>query len=172
MDVNKIALVLAIVALILMYPVGVFANLTSPRIRDWYSTRSQKGLRERIVELEQRLERSRSTWTFTPAEEEMYRLSRSALHRDHSVSINIFTLAFMASLYLYPGEIQNLHIVNQKFVYWMFVITTFTCLAASFDSQRMDTSLYNFQTDMHTERGRESLRARIENLKKKQTGQQ
>ncbi len=44
---HDLATVLAILALFLMYPVSLLANLSTPKLRDWWAARSLEALRKR-----------------------------------------------------------------------------------------------------------------------------
>ena len=46
---------LAIVAIVLAFPISIFANWTTPAIKNWWSQRSMKSLLGRIERLEQEL---------------------------------------------------------------------------------------------------------------------
>jgi hypothetical protein len=48
--------VLAIVALVLAYPLDVLAHLTTPVLRNWWAGRSEATLRRRILKLEQEID--------------------------------------------------------------------------------------------------------------------
>jgi hypothetical protein len=51
MDINRVALALAIVALVLAVPLSIAGNLLTPMVRDWYSTLSLNRLNQRITQL-------------------------------------------------------------------------------------------------------------------------
>ena len=74
MDLNKVALAISFIALILTFPLGIAATLLAPKMRDWYGTTSENRLRERISNLKDRLSRSEQQWTFSPAEWLQYRI--------------------------------------------------------------------------------------------------
>ena len=48
-------IILAVLAIVLMYPVGLLINLTTPMVADWIATRSKAALIRRIAKLEARL---------------------------------------------------------------------------------------------------------------------
>ncbi len=48
--------VLAIVGIVLTYPISLLANLTSPAIKDWWATRSVTALRQRVDRVGRTLE--------------------------------------------------------------------------------------------------------------------
>jgi hypothetical protein len=50
--------VLAVIALAMAYPLNVFANLTSPVLKNWWAERSTASMRKRIVVLEKQLDDS------------------------------------------------------------------------------------------------------------------
>jgi hypothetical protein len=49
--------VLSIVALILLYPMGVLVNVTTPKLQNWWAARSQASLQKRIRTLQAELAR-------------------------------------------------------------------------------------------------------------------
>jgi hypothetical protein len=51
------ALVLAVVSLVLLLPASIFANLITPKVKDWWTEGSQALLLKRIAALEEELGR-------------------------------------------------------------------------------------------------------------------
>jgi hypothetical protein len=49
--------VLSMVALLLIYPVGVIVNITTPKLQNWWATRSRASLQTRIKTLQEELAR-------------------------------------------------------------------------------------------------------------------
>jgi predicted PurR-regulated permease PerM len=78
-DINKIALVISIAALVLALPLGIVGNILTPKLRDWYSTTSQKRLRARIATLSAQLAKSEQQWTFTEAEWAQFKTNAIAI---------------------------------------------------------------------------------------------
>lgn len=58
LDMNKVSLVVSICALILAIPLSIVGNLLTPKLRDWYSTTSEKRLQARIAKLNSQLKES------------------------------------------------------------------------------------------------------------------
>lgn len=56
MDANRVALVVSVAALVLTVPLAIAANLLTPRIRDWYSTTTNRRLTKRLAALEAEFE--------------------------------------------------------------------------------------------------------------------
>jgi hypothetical protein len=63
--------VLAIVTLVLAYPLDVLAHLTTPMLRNWWAGRSVTALRERIAELEGQLAKMDRNRMMTDVEDEI-----------------------------------------------------------------------------------------------------
>ncbi|HEX6822686.1 MAG TPA: hypothetical protein VF123_11560 [Candidatus Sulfotelmatobacter sp.] len=95
MDINKVALMLAIAALILAIPLSIAGNLLTPIVRDWYSTSSFRRLNRRIEQLTITLKQSQASWVFTPAEWEMYVLG--------FIRNQVICYALVAVMYLVLG---------------------------------------------------------------------
>src|ERR1700678_1516272 len=70
MDWNK---VFDVVAVALAVPLSVAANLLTPRIRDWYSTTTQRRLRKRLSALEQEYEDVENEPLWSRAEAEIFK---------------------------------------------------------------------------------------------------
>ena len=68
MDLNKIGLMIGVLALILAVPLSVAANLLTPWLRDRWSASSQTRTLRRIRDLETKLRAAESEWKFTPPE--------------------------------------------------------------------------------------------------------
>jgi len=68
MELTKYGLILGTLAVILAVPLSVVANLLTPHIRDWYGRTSSRRLKKRIALLRERVSKTHSEWTFTPAE--------------------------------------------------------------------------------------------------------
>ncbi len=54
-DLGTWGFILSLVALVLLYPAGVLVNLTTPKIKNWWASRSQATLKKRIHILQSRL---------------------------------------------------------------------------------------------------------------------
>jgi hypothetical protein len=61
-DLGTWGFILSVLAILLMYPVGLLINLTSPVIQNWIATRSKKSLERRIEILENEL----ASWENNP----------------------------------------------------------------------------------------------------------
>ena len=164
------SLVLAIVALVLMYPVAIVANITSPKIHNWYSTTSRRRLSRRIAELELRLQESQREWTFTPAEWQI-------LDTEHRTSVIVGVGVLMLMICLLSvlnfgmetwrvwSRHSGISIPSER---WLFAIVGLTAssgyllILAGFMSSN---ALHRERRDMHTNQGREDLREQIAELK-------
>jgi len=69
-DLGTWGFILSITALLLMYPVGVLINLTSPGIRNWWAARSRKSLTKRIDILQRQLQRAEALTALSEFENE------------------------------------------------------------------------------------------------------
>ena len=74
MDISKAGLYITVLAVVLAVPLSVVANLVTPKIRDWYSSTSEKRLRRRITELELKLRSYEIEWVFSPADWDLFSL--------------------------------------------------------------------------------------------------
>jgi len=172
MDLNKLGLVIGILALMLAVPLAVLANLLTPTIRDWYSTTSLNRLRRRITELDYKLGASLLQWTFTAAEWETYGQGH---RRAQSTSVGLSGLfSLISTAFAIADEINRAHgspfklrlspWPSKAFIeYFLFV----SVLAAVFHAYtylaESRTYLRNYY--MHTDQGRQEIKADIERLK-------
>jgi hypothetical protein len=67
-DASWWALVLAIVALVLMIPVNLFANFMTPILKNWWATRSEGSLRKPISRLDAELQENVNKESFSRVE--------------------------------------------------------------------------------------------------------
>jgi hypothetical protein len=67
------AFVLALLALLLAYPLEVLAHLTAPMWRDWWATRTRKSLQIRIEQLQAELSRIQKFQLMSLTEEYIFR---------------------------------------------------------------------------------------------------
>ncbi len=68
-DLGTWGVIIGIIALVLAYPLSLLANITSPRLQNWWAARSRRSLAARIKVLESQLASSQM-----PGAEEMVRL--------------------------------------------------------------------------------------------------
>jgi hypothetical protein len=54
-DLGTWGFVLSILAIVLMYPMGILINFTSPKVSDWWAGRSMRRLEHRIALLEEKM---------------------------------------------------------------------------------------------------------------------
>jgi hypothetical protein len=96
-DLGEWGFYLGVVALILALPLNILANFISPRLKDWWSTRSRHKLIQRISFLEARLLSGRAQPPMTPAEDEIhgliYRMSSMIRVSFHLVYVTVLMMA-------------------------------------------------------------------------------
>ncbi len=91
MDIGKIGLTVAGIAILLAIPLSVVANLLTPPVQSWYSTTSQKRLKKRIRRLESALQTSERQWTFTLPEWAAYKAGH---RRNLSLFFGLLALSY------------------------------------------------------------------------------
>ncbi len=89
--------VLAITTLVLAYPLDVLAHLTSPKVRDWWASRSQAALVRRITKLKDELSKIEKNALISRTEEELFRGIESTLSM--AWSVGYFVLGGMAFVF-------------------------------------------------------------------------
>jgi hypothetical protein len=99
--------VLAVVALVLAYPLDVLAHLSSPIIRNWWAERSLKSLQKRIEKLENEKRIMDLSPLFTDSD---LRIMKSIRSLAFLVSQSIHLVLFALFLLAIPKE--------QRFILW------------------------------------------------------
>jgi hypothetical protein len=167
MDAQRWTIVAFVVAVLAwIFPQPVLAKVIG-KLRDWYSTRTQNKLRQRIADLEARLERSEKEWTFTPAEWEVFGALARQTDDQASFEMNIYMFLLAFLFLLYPGLIPNFHFKEQKSMYWFLTFATFFLILSNRIVRIYENKRHNQDRQMHSVQGRVELRERIEKLKKK-----
>jgi hypothetical protein len=120
---------ISILALLGAYPLSLLANLTSPRIQNWWAARSRASLEKRIAQLEAALAAMQHDESITNVESyTLFRIDRLELHTIVSVHILLGT-AFGAALftaintqthwvYWIVGATASGTVVNLSRVFW------------------------------------------------------
>jgi hypothetical protein len=171
MDAGKWSLVLAIVALVLIYPVGVLATLTSPRINDWYSTRNRKKLRMRLAFLETRLQISEEECTYSAVEWKIYTAVHEADRRTFAAGHMLYTLVVVGFILGYPNVVSTVHPrPAAKFLAWIIMLNALSSGIMNFLTFKSNNKDWRNERELHTVPGREQLRERIEKLREKDRG--
>jgi hypothetical protein len=117
-DLGTWGFVLSIVTLILMYPVGLLINLTSPAIANWLSTWSKNALQKRIDKLEMELAQLEKTPGFDEFQDR-------ALWGVTSIKINVLGCSNTVVIAVFLGirSIANVQSpVFKEFYYMCYLI--------------------------------------------------
>lgn len=159
MNASRISFVISTVALFLVFPSFLLANLVAPDIRDWFSTRSQKKLKERIADLEIRLRFAEDQRTFTPA-------GRSSARANFVMGLifGLVGLVVLASIIL--GMASGLLLSTHSKQLVLFELIAKIGYFATLVFMVLLESTHRRRLEIHTTEGREKLRERIESLKK------
>jgi hypothetical protein len=167
MDVNKAGLYIGLLALFLAIPLSVVANLITPRLRDWYSTRSVIKLTRRILQLEEKLRKARQEWTFNPADLKIW---ESSINSESKISALLYVVLlgmcgatvisrWYFNVWRYATVDRVLYVLVLVFWAGWILFYFFGWMGVVFENRETYT--------MHTEDGREALRQRIEKLRSK-----
>jgi hypothetical protein len=161
MDLNKIGLMVGILALMLAIPLAVVANLLTPRVREWYSTTSSKRLKKRIAQLEEKLRQSGQEWTFSQAEWETF---------DQGFIAATATFISLALLCTFLGlaiasTIQTLRHVMSRIDSLFLLILVFVGYLLNMMYLARLTIKRSRAWELHTPMGRDGLLHEIEGLK-------
>lgn len=95
-DLGTWGFILSIVAIVLMYPVGLLINMTTPVVQNWIATTTQQSLINRIARLEKQLEELEKV----PALDEV---QNQILFRLNSLRAAVFGAIGMMTALLYLG---------------------------------------------------------------------
>ncbi len=160
MNASRISFVVCTVALFLVFPSFLLANLIAPNTRDWFSTRSQKKLKERIADLEIRLRFAEDQRTFTPAE-------RGSARAKFVVGLifGFAGLVILACVILVMGP-SGLLVPSHSKLFVLLKITANVGYFATLGFMVHLESTDRRRLEIHSTEGREKLRERIGGLKK------
>jgi hypothetical protein len=156
LDLNKVGLMIGVLALLLAVPLAVIANLLTPRVRDWYSTSSRSRIRKRLTEIESRLHVAESSWTFTPGEFASYRAHYDTIRIISSgvhggCSAILFGTAAYARFFqkdqVFGIELVAFSTFVSNLIYYIGFLRTYRC-----------------NREQHTRIGREELKQELERL--------
>jgi hypothetical protein len=172
MDLSTVGFLVGVLALILAVPLAVLANLLTPRVQAWYSTTSLNRVNKRLMQLTIRLRLSEESWTFTPAEWELY---SEGTRRIRTTLIGIIGLFYFIAFGL--DAVDDIRrflggpIVKLRFLPLHDSIAVHGLLLCAMMCSVLSTILFtganarwrhNFS--LHTDVGRQALRAEIERL--------
>jgi hypothetical protein len=171
MDIEKISLWVAVLAVLLAVPLTIVGNLLTPAFQSWYSTTNQKRLRRRLDALQLLL--SEPSWTFTPAEWESYRANCRLLFAIAAgvAGVNYLLLGFMEVVRLLyeksVGVVQHQPVsklapsVIPALILIFLSGFGFTAMVILLGLQMVE---FRMNRDLHTEEGREAMRKEIVRL--------
>ncbi len=112
------ALVLAIAALVLAYPLSVLANISSPTIKNWWAERSIAALQKRLASLEAQLNDYKENEFLSEVEDRLLDLAYTA-----SLAIQLIIAILMGSallMYLVVIHLDDSTVVR-LFVYGVII---------------------------------------------------
>jgi hypothetical protein len=155
-DLGTWGFILSIVALALMYPVGVLINMTTPLIANWIAARTKKSLEKRIVKLEGELAEFEKTEPITEVESEI-------LWGIRSLKIFLVSVTSMIALIFYWG-IRSISDVKSAGL-GNFSVVVVSILIANLIWQTLLRYEHDFRY-FRSPKNRENLRKSIQELKK------
>jgi hypothetical protein len=156
MDKATLGIILAIIAILLMYPVGLLINLTTPLVANLIASRSKASLIKRIARLENELDELEKIPPISDVENEI-------LWKLTNLKMTIIGFSSIVMMVMYMG-IRVVSDPNNASL-TTFATTTAFVVISNFALQLW---LY-FHRDFRTLRSpdrRKNLRSTIENLKK------
>lgn len=180
MDLNKIGLLIGVFALLLAVPLAVSANLLTPKVQSWYSTTSLNRLNRRLLKLNERLKKSESSWTFTPAEWKLYREGQLRNQATLLVSFGLYNFVILTMAYVGIVQIRSIelavghslppaglfHVLPRE----LKIVLVLAGLLSSLGPFSIGFFLRRGISELraccylHTDEGRNNLRAEIEKL--------
>lgn len=149
-------IVLAILAIVLMYPVGLLINLTTPLVQNWIVTRSKASLINRIAKLENQLVELEKTPVITDVENYL-------LWGQQRIQITVFGAVGVLTTVVYFGIRSLSDITSSQFK--AFTKLAMVALFVDLVLQLRSRYEHNFRYTRSPER-RRRLRTAIEDLKK------
>ncbi|MFZ0884838.1 MAG: hypothetical protein WAN14_15675 [Candidatus Acidiferrales bacterium] len=155
-DASWWALVLAILALVLMLPVNLLANVITPTIANYVFTRTKKSLIKRITRLEGQLAEVEKNPAITEVENQI-------LWGLRSIHIRIIGVESITIIVFYFGISALADIHNQA--YKLFFAFVFVILILNFALQIYLRYEHDFRFNRSPDR-RKALSTEIEKLKK------
>ena len=165
MDLIIVVFAVGIVSLLLTVPLSLVGNLLAPKLRDWYSTTSQKRLRTRIESLSNQLSESEREWTFTEAEWAQYRITTQAIAVLCVLANCAFASAFLIFLVTDRLLFTRTHMLHSgEMVFLPCLGYTISLLYYRFVSRSQE-----WHRRMRTDQGREELKQQLAHLTAKLT---
>ena len=117
-DLGTWAFILSVLAIVLMYPVGLVINLTTPLVQNWIAKRSKASLEKRISKLETTLTELEQ---YPPTDEVQDRILWEIKHSRLSmrnVSIDVVVVVFLGIQSLSNVGSQSFH----NFAYFAYLV--------------------------------------------------
>lgn len=155
-DLGTWGFILAILGIVLMYPVGLLINLTTPLVQMWIATRSTASLRNRIQRLEGELAELEKTPPISEVEDQL-------LWNGRATKIAILGATSTLTLLLYFG-IQVVGDVNSR-QFKVFSVLVFSILVLNLIGQMVVRYGHDLRY-ARSPRRRKNLRIAIDDLRK------
>ncbi|PYV64335.1 MAG: hypothetical protein DMG97_35175 [Acidobacteria bacterium] len=152
MDANRLGLIIGLLAFLLAVPLAVVANLLTPSVRDWYSTTSQKRLRRRLAQLQERARKMQTEWLFTPAEWATY----GATSQGNTLigfGMNSMYSFILVPLIVFRHDLQQLHMLHSpRIIFWGFIAMVAVSYVFNLRTFRQELRSYAAHREIHTQR--------------------
>jgi len=163
LDINHLGFIIGVVALGLAIPLAIIANLLTPKVNNWWSTRSQVRLNIRIQEQESEIRANESTWLFTDAERSIYRQIRAA-QRTVALFVHVLLGALIILLPIFRRDIQD-HVSNltSTIVPGITIILLIGMFGNWLNAFSFRDSLRTWRAN--TQMGRNEVKQELENLR-------
>jgi len=155
-DLGTWAFVLSIIAILLMYPVGVLINLTTPRIANSIAARGKSSLKKRISKLEEKLAALEKNPPIDEVQDEVLWGIKSVKMRIVGVENTIIVVVYVAVVvFVRPSNASSFKELSYLFLF-MLALNMITILAMRYHR--------DFRY-LRSPKNRENLRRTIRELK-------
>jgi hypothetical protein len=152
------------VALVLVLPLAIITNLLTPRVADWYSSLSQRGLHKSLCNTEERLQVSEGVWNFSPPQYATFWLSGVAVRLVLMGLHTVFSFLLLG-LFFCRSILRTLSIPHPVRTFWLLFALPLIGYIANLHLGLRIVRHYRDIRELHSDAGRSELRQRIARLK-------
>jgi hypothetical protein len=111
--------ILSLLALLLMYPVGVLVNWTTPLIKDRWAKRSQAALKNRIFKLEAEIKAYSGTEVFSPFQNIVMTAFKTVFLLILTATHSIIWAVAQRPIHLWSGPYVGMLLMTALCLYYM-----------------------------------------------------
>ena len=165
-DLSWWSFVLAALALVLMFPASIVANLVTPRLKNWWAERSESSIRRRIEKLESELAKQEKAYPALTEAEDLLLMGIEACGLIGAVGVQMLAVLIMVSGVVIVQLPKPLTIGIRELGMPLTVLAVVSLLMSTLLVFLIFSKLTRFRTD-RSPRQRTAMRKSIAELKQK-----